>query len=274
MEQGDLVRYAHIGTGNFHEKTAKIYTDFALFTRHPEITQEVESVFNFIDNPYRRYKFNHLLVSPIDSRRKLYRHIDAEIANANKGQPAAITLKINNLVDSGMIKRLYAASSAGVKVKIICRGMCSLVPGVKGLSENIHAISIVDRFLEHPRVMVFHNNGEPRILISSADWMTRNLDNRIEVGCPIYDPHLKQRILTILDLQFQDTTKARLLDAEQSNRYVPRGNRRKIRSQLAIYDYLKAQQQEQQQTAPPSTEDEAAIQEPSPGSAQHLQQEG
>jgi len=253
MEDDEVVRYAHIGTGNFHEKTAKIYTDFALFTCQPEITQEVESVFNFIDNPYRRYKFNHLQVSPIDSRRKLYRHIDAEIANANRGLSAAITLKINNLVDSGLIKRLYAASSAGVRVRIICRGMCALVPGIAGVSDNISAISIVDRFLEHPRIMVFHNNGEQRIFISSADWMTRNLDNRIEVGCPIYDPHLKQRILTILDLQFQDTTKARLLDAEQSNRYVPRGNRRKIRSQLAIYDYLKEQEQVQEQRSADDT---------------------
>ncbi|MFH7524594.1 polyphosphate kinase 1 [Aeromonas sp. A5] len=238
-ENGEAVRYAHIGTGNFNEKTAKIYTDFSLLTRHPDITAEVESVFEYIEYPYRRYKFNHLLVSPINSRRQLYRMIDNELANAKAGQPSGITLKINNLVDRDLINRLYAASQAGVPIQMIIRGMCALRPGVPGLSDNIRVISIIDRFLEHPRVMVFHNKGNPQLYISSADWMSRNIDGRIEVATPIYDERLKQRILDILELQLSDTCKARVIDADQKNEYVKRGNRRKIRSQVAIYDYLK-----------------------------------
>ena len=244
QENGELVRYAHIGTGNFNEKTAKIYTDFALFTRNQEITNEVYNVFEFIEHPYQRFKFNHLLVSPINARRNLSGLIDAEISNAKAGLPAQITLKINNLVDKGMISRLYAASQAGVEVRLIIRGMCSLVPGIPGVSDNIRIISIVDRYLEHPRVMVFHNNGQPKIYISSADWMTRNLDFRIEVGTPIYDERLRQRILDILEMQFNDTTKARIIDAQQRNEYVPRGNRRKLRSQIAIHEYLQQLEQE------------------------------
>ncbi|MGL6318213.1 polyphosphate kinase 1 [Aeromonas hydrophila] len=238
-EQGEAVRYAHIGTGNFNEKTAKIYTDFSLLTRHPDITAEVEGVFEYIEYPYRRYKFNHLLVSPINSRRQLYRLIDNELANAKAGQPSGITLKINNLVDRDLINRLYAAGQAGAPIQMIIRGMCALRPGVPGLSDNIRVISIIDRFLEHPRVMVFHNKGNPQLYISSADWMSRNIDGRIEVGTPIYDERLKQRILDILELQLSDTCKARVIDADQKNEYVKRGNRRKIRSQVAIYDYLK-----------------------------------
>ncbi|MFM5085158.1 polyphosphate kinase 1 [Aeromonas media] len=238
-ENGEAVRYAHIGTGNFNEKTAKIYTDFSLLTRHPDITAEVEGVFEYIEYPYKRYKFNHLLVSPINCRRQLYRLIDNELANAKAGQPSGITLKINNLVDRDLINRLYAAGQAGVPIQMIIRGMCALRPGVPGLSDNIQVISIIDRFLEHPRVMVFHNKGNPQLFISSADWMSRNIDGRIEVGTPIYDERLKQRILDILDLQLSDTCKARVIDADQKNEYVKRGNRRKVRSQVAIYDYLK-----------------------------------
>lgn len=238
-ENGEAVRYAHIGTGNFNEKTAKIYTDFSLLTRNPDITAEVEGVFEYIEYPYRRYKFNHLLVSPINCRRQLYRLIDNELVNAKAGQPSGITLKINNLVDRDLINRLYAAGQAGVPIQMIVRGMCALRPGVPGLSDNIKVISIIDRFLEHPRVMVFHNKGNVQLYISSADWMSRNIDGRIEVATPIYDERLKQRILDILDLQLSDTCKARVIDAEQQNEYVKRGNRRKIRSQVAIYDYLK-----------------------------------
>ena len=238
-ENGEPVRYAHIGTGNFNEKTAKIYTDFSLLTRNPDITAEVEGVFEYIEYPYRRYKFNHLLVSPINSRRQLYRLIDNELSNAKAGQPSGIILKINNLVDKDLINRLYAAGQAGVPIQMIIRGMCALRPGVPGLSDNIKVISIIDRFLEHPRVMVFHNKGNPQLYISSADWMSRNIDGRIEVGTPIYDDRLKQRIMDILELQLSDTCKARVIDADQKNEYVKRGNRRKIRSQVAIYDYLK-----------------------------------
>ncbi|MDX7745455.1 polyphosphate kinase 1 [Aeromonas veronii] len=238
-ENGEAVRYAHIGTGNFNEKTAKIYTDFSLLTRNPDITAEVEGVFEYIEYPYKRYKFNHLLVSPINSRRQLYRLIDNELSNAKAGQPSGIILKINNLVDKDLINRLYAAGQAGVPIQMIIRGMCALRPGVPSLSDNIKVISIIDRFLEHPRVMVFHNKGNPQLYISSADWMSRNIDGRIEVGTPIYDERLKQRIMDILELQLSDTCKARVIDADQQNEYVKRGNRRKIRSQVAIYDYLK-----------------------------------
>ncbi|EKO3655697.1 polyphosphate kinase 1 [Vibrio metschnikovii] len=238
-EESELVRYAHIGTGNFHEKTARIYTDFSLLTADHELTNEVRSVFAYIENPFRPIKFTHLLVSPRNSRTQLYRLIDSEIANARNGKKAEIMVKVNNLVDKGLINKLYGASSAGVKIKMIIRGMCSLVPGVAGVSDNISIISIVDRFLEHPRVLITHNDGDPLVYISSADWMTRNLDHRIEVTTPICSPRLKQRIIDIINLQFTDTVKARVIDKEMSNRYVKRGNRKKIRSQLAIYDYLK-----------------------------------
>jgi polyphosphate kinase len=239
-EKGELVNYAHFGTGNFNEKTAKIYTDFSLFTRNQELASEAEAVFTFIQQPYRRQKFQHLQVSPINARTKIQALIRQEIQNSNSGLKAEITLKINNLDDKMLIDDLYKASQAGVKIKAIIRGMCSLVPGVKGLSENISIISVVDRFLEHPRVMVFENAGDKKMFISSADWMTRNMDFRIEVGCPIYDEDLKTKILDILNLQLEDTLKARVIDIEQTNQYVPRGNRKKIRSQIETYRYLKA----------------------------------
>lgn len=239
LENNVPMKYAHIGTGNFNEKTAKIYTDFALFTKNNDLTNEVESVFEFIEFPYIHPKFDNLLVSPINSRKKLLTMIDNEINNAHAGFTAQILLKVNNLVDKILINKLYEASQAGVEIKMIIRGMCSLRPGVKGLSENIKVISIVDRFLEHPRVMYFYNNGNSRLYISSADWMTRNLDYRIEVGTPVLSPVLKKRILEILNIQFRDTMKARIIDTNQINKYVPRGNRRKVRSQIEIYDYLK-----------------------------------
>ncbi|EGR2723873.1 polyphosphate kinase 1 [Vibrio parahaemolyticus] len=238
-EGDDIIRYAHIGTGNFHEKTARIYTDFSLLTADQEITNEVRNVFGYIENPYRPVKFNHLMVSPRNSRTQIYRLIDNEIANAKAGKKAGLTIKVNNLVDKGIVTRLYAASNAGVKINMIIRGMCALVPGIEGVSENIRIISIVDRFLEHPRVVITHNDGDPQVYISSADWMTRNIDHRIEVATPVRDPRLKQRIIDITNIHFTDTVKARLIDKEMSNSYVPRGNRKKVRSQVAIYDYLK-----------------------------------
>ncbi|ENQ8179427.1 RNA degradosome polyphosphate kinase [Vibrio parahaemolyticus] len=238
-EGDDIIRYAHIGTGNFHEKTARIYTDFSLLTADQEITNEVRNVFGYIENPYRPVKFNHLMVSPRNSRTQIYRLIDNEIANAKAGKKAGLTIKVNNLVDKGIVTRLYAASNAGVKINMIIRGMCALVPGIEGVSENIRIISIVDRFLEHPRVVITHNDEDPQVYISSADWMTRNIDHRIEVAAPVRDPRLKQRIIDITNIHFTDTVKARLIDKEMSNSYVPRGNRKKVRSQVAIYDYLK-----------------------------------
>ncbi|MBC3766226.1 polyphosphate kinase 1 [Neptunicella marina] len=243
-EKGQLVNYAHFGTGNFNEKTAKIYTDYSLFTRNQELAQEAINVFDFIQAPYRQHKFKHLQVSPLNTRAKLLSLIREEIQNCREGKFSQIILKVNNLVDQELIDELYKAGQAGVKVKAIVRGMCSLLPGVKGLSDNISITSVVDRFLEHPRLMVFENGGDHKVFISSADWMTRNMDNRVEVGCPVYDTNLKMRLLHMLDIQLRDTTKARVIDKEQSNRYVVRGNRRKIRSQYEIYDYLKSLEQE------------------------------
>ncbi|SES70547.1 polyphosphate kinase 1 [Thalassotalea agarivorans] len=237
-EQDKKIRYAHIGTGNFHENNARVYTDFSLFTQHKEICQEVESVFSFISHSYQRFRFNHLIVSPLTSRRRIYQLIDNEISHAQQGKKAEIIIKVNNLADNGLVNRLYGASQVGVKIKMIVRGMCTLIPNLPTLSENIKIISIVDQFLEHPRVMVFHNLGDKQVYISSADWMHRNMDDRVEVSCPIYDETLKRRILTILDLHFKDTVKARIINKAQDNKRVARGNRKKLRSQEAIYNFL------------------------------------
>ena len=242
-EGEEIVRYAHIGTGNFNEKTARLYTDYSLLTADARITNEVRRVFNFIENPYRPVTFDHLMVSPQNSRRMLYELIDTEIANAQQNKPCGITLKINNLVDKGLVDRLYTASSVGVKVNLLVRGMCSLIPDLPGISENIRVISIVDRYLEHDRVYIFENGGDKKVFLSSADWMTRNIDYRIEVAVAILDPHIRQRILDIIAIQLSDTVKARIVDKELSNHYVQRGNRRKVRSQLAIYDYIKKLEQ-------------------------------
>lgn len=246
-EKGKQVQYGHIGTGNFNEKTARIYTDMSLFTCHPEITAEIGQVFEFIEYSYRPYQFNHLIVSPTWSRPRLIQLIQREIDFAISGRKAEIFLKVNNLVDQQIVDMLYRASQAGVKIRIIVRGMCSLMPGIAGKSQNIKIISVLDRFLEHARVYVFHNGGETDVYLSSADWMTRNIDQRVEVGVPIYDIRLKQQILDTLDIQWRDNVKARIIDARQSNAYVKRGNKRSIRSQQQIYEYfarLQGQQSE------------------------------
>ncbi|WP_215395924.1 polyphosphate kinase 1 [Rheinheimera oceanensis] len=242
MEKGKLMHYGHIGTGNFNEKTARIYTDMSLFTCHQEITAEVGQVFEFIEYSYRPYQFNHLIVSPTWSRPRLMQLIQREIDFAVSGRKAEIFLKVNNLVDQQIVDLLYRASQAGVKIRMIIRGMCSLVPGLPGKSQNIRVISVLDRFLEHSRIYVFHNGGETDVYLSSADWMTRNIDQRVEVGVPIYDVRLKQQVLDTLDIQWRDNVKARIIDAKQSNAYVKRGNKRSIRSQQQIYEYLARQQ--------------------------------
>jgi polyphosphate kinase len=238
IEKGKEVKYAHIGTGNFHESTAEIYTDFSLFTCHPGITHEVDQVFDFISHSYHRHNFKHLWVSPLNNRENFCDSIRREIRHAASGKRASIFIKANNLVDQEIIDLLNDASQSGVNIRLIIRGMCCLTAGVKGLSDNITIISIVDRYLEHARVSIFHNDGDPRVYISSADLMQRNLDYRVEVGCPIYDPALKKKIIDILEIQFSDRAKARLINAEQSNPYMPRGNRKKIRSQMEIRSYL------------------------------------
>jgi polyphosphate kinase len=242
IEDEQTVKYAHIGTGNFHENNARVYTDFSLFTKHKEICQEVNNVFSFISHSYKRFRFNHLIVSPLTARRRLYQLIDHEIQVAEQGDKAEIILKLNNLVDKGLITKLYAASNAKVNIRLIIRGMCSLIPGVKGMSEKIKVISIIDQYLEHPRVMVFHNEGNKQVFITSADWMERNLDHRVEVACPIYDEELKTRILHTIELHFKDNTKARIIDRQQKNHYVSHNNNERVRSQVAIYDYLQEQE--------------------------------
>jgi polyphosphate kinase len=237
-QQSKLVHYAHIGTGNFNESTAKIYTDLSLYTADPIITQEAIKVFELIQLPYRQYEFKHLMVSPVNSKERILGLINNEISLAKQGRPAEIMFKVNNLIDDDIIDKLYQASQAGVKIRGIVRGMCSLVPNIKNLSENIKIISIVDRFLEHSRAMVFNNDGEPKVYISSADWMRRNMQDRIEIGTPILNPTLAKRIIHILELQFKDTMKARIIDKLQNNSYVKRGNKRKIRSQIETYQYL------------------------------------
>lgn len=234
--------YACIGTGNFNERTAKTYTDYNLFTADPRITGEVRKVFQFLSYSYKDYEFEHLIVSPRDTRDKLIELVDDEIAAAKKGKGGEIAIKVNNIDDRRFIEKLYEASRAGVKIRMIVRSMCSLVPGLKGVSENIQVMSVVDRFLEHPRVFIFGRSKKQkghRVFIGSCDLMTRNLDQRVEVLTPIYAEELGQQVVDVFDLQWSDTTKARTIDKKQSNRYRPRGNRRKIRSQIAIHNYYK-----------------------------------
>ncbi len=231
-------QYAVISTGNFHEGNAKVYTDIILFTSDRRITSEVEKIFSFLDNPYLLFDYKYLLVSPLYMRKKLLRLIDNEIRNALKGKDAYIILKINNLVDNVMINKLYQANNAGVKIKLFVRGICCIIPGVKGLSENIEAISVVDRFLEHSRVFIFCNNNQELFYISSADWMTRNLDHRVEVACPIFDENLKKEIRKTLEVQLSDNVKARILNDKQDNQYV-QNDAPLIHSQLVLYNYYK-----------------------------------
>lgn len=238
QENSVLRYYTHVGTGNFNEKTSSIYTDFSLLTYDQQIGRDTEKVFDFIAYTYRRHHYDQLLVSPLSNRQAIEELIRQEISHAEAGREAAITIKCNNLVDQDIIKLLYQASAADVRVRIICRGMMSLIAGVTGLSENIEAISIVDRFLEHPRVLIFHNGGQPKYFISSADLMTRNLDFRVEVTAPIKDARLQQRIQDIIDIQWCDNVKARRLDQAMSNEIRKTRSKGEIRSQEVIHRYL------------------------------------
>lgn len=231
---------AHIGTGNFHEGTAQVYGDYSLLTSDKRLTSEVAKLFEFFEANYKRTTFRHLVVSPFNVRRRLELLINNEIRNAKRGLKGKITLKLNNLVDEQLIKKLYDASNAGVKIKLIIRGICALIPGIKGMSENIEAYSIVDRFLEHARVMVFHNNGDAIYLIGSADWMRRNLDSRVEVIAPIFDKKIQAEIQIMLDMQFKDNVKRRLLDQKMSNAYVDSDKKPNFRSQIEQYHYFKS----------------------------------
>ena len=234
-----IARFATVGTGNFHEGTAVIYGDLTLMTFDTRITEEVEKVFNFFEATYKTFKYKHLLVSPLYMRNRFYNLIDNEIKNAKAGQKAYILLKINSLVDKDVVKKLYQANAAGVKVRAVIRGMCSLTPGVPGLSENIEVISIVDKYLEHARIFVFCNGGDEKYYISSADWMPRNLDHRIEVACPVYDPEIQREIRDILEIQLRDNVKARIINETQDNQYRVPSNTRKVQSQAEMYKYYR-----------------------------------
>ncbi|HMY23705.1 MAG TPA: polyphosphate kinase 1 [Chitinophagales bacterium] len=240
-EKGNKVYYACIGTGNLHEKTARIYTDAMVLTCNQTITKEARQIFSFFDKNYSVPKFNQLLVAPFNLRSKLTTLINKEIKNAKAGKKAEIFLKLNNLVDEDVIERLYNASKAGVKIRLIVRGINSLVPQFSGFSENIEAISIVDKFLEHTRIFVFHNDGKPEVFIGSADLMTRNLDFRIEVVLPIIDEKIKKQLLKIMELQWKDNVKSRWFDEGQKNIFKIKTEQEAVlRSQDAIYDFWKS----------------------------------
>ena len=231
-----IKRYGFISTGNFNESTAKVYTDYTLFTANQDILKEVNKVFNFFETNYNIQKYKHLIVSPHYTKKILKQLIEEEIKNAKAGKKAYIKLKMNNITSYKMIDKLYEASRAGVKIQMIVRGICCLVPGIEGMSENIEVISIVDKFLEHPRLVIFGNNGNPKVYISSADWMTRNISFRVEVGCPIYDETIKQELIDTFEISWADNVKARVIDQAQDNHYRPH-TLPAHRSQVALYEY-------------------------------------
>lgn len=240
-EDKKTVFYAAIGTGNFNEDSAKVFSDNLLLTSHAGITKEVGGIFNFFNKNYQHPKFTHLCVAPFKLREHLNKLIATEIKNAKSGKPAYLYLKVNNLVDDQLIFKLYQAKEAGVDVRLNVRGMFTLFSQFSPLKEPIPAIGLIDRFLEHSRLYIACNNNKPIVYISSADWMSRNLDNRVEVACPIYDDTLKQELLDFFDLQWRDTHSARILDNTLCNVLKkPIAGEEPIRSQRAFYDYLLA----------------------------------
>ncbi|WP_232058345.1 polyphosphate kinase 1 [Nibribacter ruber] len=236
QEEGKAVHYAYLSTGNYNEKTAKSYTDHALFTTDERLTLDLTKVFNFFVDRQPDKQFDHLLVAPFNMREKFYELIQNEMRLAQEGKDAYIYVKINALQDEDMIRQLYEASQAGVKIELLVRGICCLVPGIPNMSENIEVRSIVDRYLEHGRIYVFGNSGEEKIFIASADWMNRNLSRRIEVGFPIYNPAHQQEIRHILDILRQDNQKARTFHNEY---YISDTPTNTVRAQYAIYEFLK-----------------------------------
>lgn len=236
-EEGkELKRYGFVSTGNFNESTARIYTDYTLFTANQDILKEINKVFDFFDTTYKIQRYKHLIVSPHYTQKAFIKLIDNEIENAKAGKSAYIKLKMNSLTSYKMIDKLYEASRAGVKIQMIVRGICCLIPGVPGMSENIEIISIVDKFLEHPRLYIFGNNDNPKFYISSADWMTRNIEYRVEVSCPIYDKDIQQELFDTFEIGWTDNVKARAITEKQDNAYKKDFNT-KNRSQLTTYDY-------------------------------------
>lgn len=235
-EVGKIVRYGFISTGNFNHATARIYTDYTLFTANKEILKDLSKLFNFFDANYVVNKYKHLVVSPHYSRSKMYKLIQEQIHIAQNGGNGLIRLKLNSISNYEIIDKLYEASNAGVKIKMIVRGVCCLIPGIKGLSENIEIISVIDKFLEHPRVYIFGAPGREKVYLSSSDWMSRNLDNRVEVSVPIYDEDVKQEVIDTHEISWSDNVKARILNKEKDNRYK-KDDKTFVRSQFATYDY-------------------------------------
>jgi polyphosphate kinase len=228
----------YIGTGNFNEKSARIYSDFALLTSRTEVSNEVKKVFRILENHIEPVLFRKLLVSPFNAKRKLITLIEREIVAAKKGKKSGIKIKLNNLTDQTMINKLYQASQAGVKIDMIIRGICCLIPGKKGLSENIKVISIVDRYLEHSRFLKFENSGKPEYFITSADFMERNLDKRIEVGVLVESPSVQKELDLIFNYQWSGSVKARLITADFKNQYR-RTDIPPFHAQLELYNYYK-----------------------------------
>ena len=235
-QENGIDKYGFISTGNLNESTAKVYTDMTLFTSNNQILDEVKSVFNFFDANYKKYNFKNLFISPINTATRLKKLIKNEIKNAKKGEPAWIKIKINNITNRNMIKALYDASRNGVKIELIVRGVCCLIPGIKKMSESIKGISIVDRFLEHTRFMIFCDGGNNKTYISSADWMTRNLDNRVEVTCPIFDKEIKDEIMDVFKIYWNDNVKSRFINSPKINSYKKNKNP-VYRSQPEVYKY-------------------------------------
>lgn len=235
-EGGKLKRYGFISTGNFNESTAKIYTDYTLFTYNQAILKELNKIFNFFETNYRVYSYKHLIVSPHYTEKRFFKLINEEIEKSKKGEEGYIRVKMNSLSNYAMVDKLYEASNAGVKIDMIIRGICCLIPGIEGMSENIKVISVVDKFLEHPRVYIFGKGEDAKVYISSADWMTRNIHNRVEVSCPIYDLEIKQEVIDTFNICWSDNVKARLINTSNENEYKTDDNH-KLRSQIAIYDY-------------------------------------
>ena len=237
IEDSKIKRYGLISTGNFNENSAKVYTDVTVFTSNNEILKDASKVFDFFDVNYRVHRYKHLIVSPHYTRGKFNKLIDREISNALLGKEAFIKLKMNSISDFKITDKLYEASNAGVKIQLIIRGICCLIPGIKGLSENIEAISIVDNYLEHSRIYIFANGGNPDVFISSADFMTRNLDARVEVTCPIYDEGIKKELIETFEIGWKANVKARIHSIDLANKYRRRGDEKPFRAQLEMYNY-------------------------------------
>lgn len=240
-EDNKTKRYGFVSTGNFNESTARFYTDFTLLTSNQKILKDVNKVFDFLEVNYKINRYKHIITSPHYTQTKLFALIDNEIENAKQNKTAFMKIKMNSISSYKMIDKLYEASNAGVKIQMIVRGICCLIPGVKGMSENIEVISVVDKFLEHTRLYIFANDNDPKIYISSADWMTRNIENRVEVSCPIYQDNIKKELQDIFEIYWSDNIKARIINQKQDNAYRKKNSKKEVRAQFAVYNYYQEQ---------------------------------